>query len=151
MPSTILRNRLRTPLLALAVLVLTLLPFAPARAASGVFQEVWWQNRKLAGSYGSISFDSNSAFSFSFALCWESSSIPPYVQVYVNGVLYSSQIYDGPAVAEPRCARTAVLRTGAFEVGGTVLNVSLLLRGAAYDGRIMTVREQWTTYDNPLN
>jgi hypothetical protein len=153
---TALRNRvLKSCSLALGAVTAVLLSPAPAHAAVDVpvYIALSSNGTKLGGLYGTLTFESNTRYSYSLVLCRDSSYVPTSANVFVSGVYHDYFGYDGSAATRPECLYPGVLKAGTVEYGGTVTSVGFTVRGVYFNGSTnqATDRTRSATYDNPLN
>lgn len=159
MLSTAPRRRARRSwLVALVALASVLLPVAPAQA--GVTVPVGftltYQSTVLGGLSGTVTFESNTAWSYSISICRRSSYVPVFTSVYVSGVSWAYWDQGGtPTDYTANCPYPyrPALRTGYVEMGSLVTGVSFIMRGVYFDPYTNTARERsdGAYYDNPLN
>lgn len=153
----VLRNRSKKSwLVALVAFAAALLPYQPAAHAAvnvPVSITVSYNGIKLAGLYGTITFESGSRFSYSLEFCRESSYVAPSSPLNVNGAYYtflSQNAFGFPGTAN--CTYTPSYHSGTVEYGSQALNVGFNVRAIYFSSNNTAIeRFRAATYDNPLN
>lgn len=151
-------NIRRSLTLALVLLAAVFLAGTPAYATYGAPVSVQVEVRnnvgtKLSGIYGSVSFDDgNAKFTYSLAVCQESSYTPPNVWYAVNGGSRVSISGGGSPVTIPQCKYTAYLISGEPTPGTVITGVTFTIDGVYFDNHnVAHFFSEARTYDNPFN